>query len=64
MNVVDGSSVLLNDIWNFFRKNNNDLANKAMTEIITEMDHPVLFTPIFMLHPCCTAELLSSLPMR
>lgn len=51
-------------MWNFFRKNNPDIENKAMTEILTEMDHPVLFTPIFMLHSCRTAELLTSLPMR
>lgn len=61
---IDGSSVLLGDVWNYFRKTNINLANKPMTEILTEMDHPVLFTPIFMLHPCRTSELLISLPQR
>lgn len=64
ISLVDGSSVVLNDIWNYFRKNNVDIGNKAITEIITEMDHPVLFTPTFILHPCRTAEILTSLPNR
>ncbi|KAG4070714.1 hypothetical protein HA402_013634 [Bradysia odoriphaga] len=59
---LDGSSILLQDVWTFFRKTNTELTNKPMVEILTEMDHPVLFTPVFMLHPCRTAELLTSLP--
>ncbi|KAJ6636087.1 1-phosphatidylinositol 4,5-bisphosphate phosphodiesterase [Pseudolycoriella hygida] len=58
----DGSSILLNDVWNYFIRTNSDLADKPLTEILTEMDHPVLFTPAFMLHPCRTSELLVSLP--
>lgn len=62
--ILDGSSILLKDVWNFFRTTNAELTNKPMIEILTEMDHPVLFTPVFMLHPCRTAELLTSLPER
>lgn len=61
---VDGSSIRLSDVWNYFRKTNSDLVCKPLTEILTEMDHPVLFTPVFMLHPCQTSTLLSSLPQR
>lgn len=61
---IDGTSILLSDVWNYFRKTNADVANKPMTEILTEMDHPVLFTPVFMLHPCQTSALLTSLPQR
>lgn len=33
-----------------------------MLDILTQMEHPVLFKPFFTLHPCRIAELLNSIP--
>lgn len=35
---------------------------KNMLNILTQMEHPVLFKPFLTLHPCRIAEVLQSLP--
>ncbi|KAH8284655.1 hypothetical protein KR018_010443 [Drosophila ironensis] len=51
----DGSLLDLDAIWRLFmpETNPNDLY-----QILTQMDHPVLFKPFMALHPCRTAEVL------
>lgn len=58
----DGKPINLEDAWKIFK---NPLAdNKSqstMLSILTQSDHPVLFTPFLGLHPCRTAELLNQM---
>ncbi|XP_017061409.1 ubiquitin-like-conjugating enzyme ATG10 [Drosophila ficusphila] len=51
----NGSLLDLEAIWNLFmaETNANDLY-----QILTQMEHPVLFRPFMALHPCRTAEVL------
>lgn len=61
----DGSLLTLDDAWKIFNDIDVDLAKKSqlnMYEILTQMEHPVLFKPFLTLHPCRIAEVLHSLP--
>lgn len=63
--IVDGSLLTLEDAWKIF----NDLSPKQdntmqrnMLNILSQMEHPVLFRPFLTLHPCRIAEVLRTLP--
>lgn len=62
-----GALLTLDDAWELFRDHmsNDQLDAKNqlnMLNILTQMEHPVLFKPFLTLHPCRIAEVLSQLP--
>ncbi|XP_059612846.1 ubiquitin-like-conjugating enzyme ATG10 isoform X1 [Phlebotomus argentipes] len=53
----DGSSVRHEDVWKLLKIEEKP---KDFFSVLTQMDHPALFRPIWTLHPCRTAEILES----
>ncbi|KAH8319567.1 hypothetical protein KR074_000529 [Drosophila pseudoananassae] len=51
----DGSLLDLDAVWRLFMPQTN---SEDLYQILTQMDHPVLFRPFMALHPCRTAEVL------
>ncbi|KAH8258114.1 hypothetical protein KR038_005964 [Drosophila bunnanda] len=51
----DGSLLDLDATWQCFMP---DSKASELYQILTQMDHPVLFKPFMALHPCRTAEVL------
>ncbi|EDV37802.1 uncharacterized protein Dana_GF13639 [Drosophila ananassae] len=51
----DGSLLDLDAVWQLFMPETN---SEDLYQILTQMDHPVLFRPFMALHPCRTAEVL------
>ncbi|XP_017097472.2 ubiquitin-like-conjugating enzyme ATG10 [Drosophila bipectinata] len=51
----DGSLLDLDAVWRLFMSETN---SEDLYQILTQMDHPVLFRPFMALHPCRTAEVL------
>ncbi|KAH8291073.1 hypothetical protein KR054_008233 [Drosophila jambulina] len=51
----DGSLLDLDATWQCFMP---DSRASDLYQILTQMDHPVLFRPFMALHPCRTAEVL------
>lgn len=52
----------LDGAWAIF---NDDQCNRRtieMRNVLTQMEHPILFKPFLTLHPCRTAEVLRLLP--
>lgn len=48
--------------WEIF---NDSVCNQhtiEMRNVLTQMEHPILFKPFLTLHPCRTAEVLQLLP--
>uniref|UniRef100_A0A1A9W6Z1 TsaA-like domain-containing protein n=1 Tax=Glossina brevipalpis TaxID=37001 RepID=A0A1A9W6Z1_9MUSC len=62
----DGKIITLEKAWDIFKFDRNDdetrLTRQQMLNILTQMEHPILFKPYLCLHPCRTAELLSQTP--
>lgn len=59
----DGSMVTdYERIWSIFksRLNKDTIESMDMYSALTQIDHPVLQTPIWALHPCKTPELLEN----
>lgn len=55
----------LEDAWKIFNDPGSGgmIGNSLnMMNILTQMEHPILFKPFLTLHPCRIAELLHSLP--
>lgn len=40
----------------------NDESRNEMRDMITQAEHPILFKPYFMLHPCKVNEVLAKFP--
>lgn len=53
--LTDGSLLDLDAVWQLFMPETN---SEDLYQILTQMDHPVLFRPFMALHPCRTAEVL------
>ncbi|XP_016990522.1 ubiquitin-like-conjugating enzyme ATG10 [Drosophila rhopaloa] len=51
----DGSLLDLEATWKLFMP---ETKARGLYQILTQMDHPVLFRPFMALHPCRTAEVL------
>ncbi|XP_017078590.1 ubiquitin-like-conjugating enzyme ATG10 [Drosophila eugracilis] len=51
----DGSLLDLEEAWKLFMPETKAI---DLYQILTQMDHPVLFRPFMALHPCRTAEVL------
>lgn len=63
----DGALLTLDDAWELFKDHEpnqqSDAKNQLnMLNILTQMEHPVLFKPFLTLHPCRIAEVLTQLP--
>lgn len=55
----------LDEAWKIFKDLNPMQSCKIqqnMLQILTQMEHPILFKPFLTLHPCRIAEVLQSLP--
>lgn len=57
----DGTLLTLDEAWRLFNDTTGTTTTSAMPAVLTEMDHPMLFTPFHTLHPCRTAELLGAI---
>lgn len=57
----DGTLLTLDEAWQLFSGRDSTATGIAMPTVLTEMEHPVLFTPFHTLHPCRTAELLGAI---
>ncbi|KAL9915935.1 autophagy-related 10 [Glossina fuscipes fuscipes] len=58
----DGKIISLEKAWDIFQAARGDetqYTRQRMLNILTQMEHPVLFKPCLCLHPCRTAELLA-----
>ncbi|GAB0097873.1 ubiquitin-like-conjugating enzyme ATG10 [Sergentomyia squamirostris] len=51
----DGSSISHEDIWSLLQIEDK---SRDFLSVLTQMDHPALFTPLWTLHPCRTADLI------
>lgn len=61
----DGSLVSLEEVWDLFLVNTKLEENKDdLLNVITQSEHPLLFRPFFLLHPCKVNEVLSTFPNR
>lgn len=63
----DGSLLQLEDIWDIFQENlnsSNNYLKDNMLSIITQAEHPILFRPFFLLHPCKTNDVLNNFTKR
>lgn len=51
----------LEEAWHIFNTSCSDVKppRSDLLSILTETDHPILFRPFFMIHPCRTAEILA-----
>ncbi|XP_017132844.1 ubiquitin-like-conjugating enzyme ATG10 [Drosophila elegans] len=52
----DGSLLDLEATWQLFMP---ETKGSGLYQVLTQMDHPVLFRPFMALHPCRTAEVLT-----
>lgn len=63
--IQDGSLLTLDEAWTIFNdlgpKHSNSI-QQNMLNVLTQMEHPVLFKPFLTLHPCRIAEVLQTLP--
>lgn len=50
----DGTKLTLEEFWKYNSQFNTD----SMYDTLTQLDHPVLQTPILTLHPCRTHEVI------
>lgn len=48
--------------WNIFNDDQCNHRTIEMQNVLTQMEHPILFKPFLTLHPCRTAEVLQMLP--
>uniref|UniRef100_A0A182RIK3 Ubiquitin-like-conjugating enzyme ATG10 n=1 Tax=Anopheles funestus TaxID=62324 RepID=A0A182RIK3_ANOFN len=62
-NIYDegGERFNIEEAWNILHISET-VPSKEMYQAITMVHHPILFRPYLNLHPCKTAELMSSLP--
>ncbi|XP_055687185.1 ubiquitin-like-conjugating enzyme ATG10 [Lutzomyia longipalpis] len=51
----DGSSLSYEEIWSLLKIEEKP---RDLFSVLTQMDHPGLFRPIWTLHPCRTSEIL------
>lgn len=58
----DGTQLTLDDAWELFKQHMPNAIELNMLNILTQMEHPILFKPFLTLHPCRIAEVLSQLP--
>lgn len=64
----NGTLVRIDEAWSIFNGHYQpfndatavDAKSEYMRSVLTEMDHPVLYTPILTLHPCKTPELMAT----
>lgn len=59
---LGGTLLDLDGAWEIF---NDDVCTQKtieMRNVLTQMEHPILFRPFLTLHPCRTAEVLQRLP--
>lgn len=54
MNVPDGSPLSLDEIQGI----NLDMTNQDLNQVVTQAEHPMLFSPYFMIHPCRTKDIM------
>ncbi|XP_075169190.1 autophagy-related 10 [Haematobia irritans] len=60
----DGKMLSLDNVWKLFHFDNSfKYSREDMLNILTQMEHPVLFKPFMCLHPCRTAEILAQTPL-
>jgi ubiquitin-like-conjugating enzyme ATG10 len=59
--INDGRLLSLEDVWCHVHASFQDSLQENRWSVLTQQEHPVLRRPFYMLHPCCTAELLSCL---
>lgn len=66
LSIEDGVLLTLDDAWVLFKDHisNQPLHSNElnMLNVLTQMEHPILFKPFLTLHPCRIAEVLSQLP--
>lgn len=59
----DGSYLTHDEAWRIFSDSSpRDAIKQNMLNILTQMEHPMLFRPFLTLHPCRIAEVLHALP--
>lgn len=54
--LADGSLLDIDAIWSLFMPTTS---RSDLYQMLTPMEHPVLFRPFMALHPCRTAEVLA-----
>lgn len=47
----------------FVERNELDVAQEDLNQVLTQMEHPLFFRPFLALHPCKTRELLAESPV-
>lgn len=47
----------------FVERNELDATQEDLNQVLTQMEHPLLFRPFLALHPCKTRELLAESPV-
>ncbi|XP_071447190.1 ubiquitin-like-conjugating enzyme ATG10 [Hetaerina americana] len=57
----NGELLSLEEIWNEVHESLKPEDTRALWELITQQEHPVLGKPFFQVHPCRTAKFLISL---
>ena len=61
----DGLLVDLEQVWDIFQENEKTVfSREELLSTITQAEHPVLFKPFFLLHPCKFHEVLKNFPER
>lgn len=66
--IADGTMLTLDDVWKLFRDHymtehqSHTEHQFNMLNILTQMEHPILFKPFMTLHPCQISEVLHQLP--
>lgn len=61
--ISDGSLISLSDISKIFVENFEFRSCRdQMLNIVTQSEHPILFRPYFMIHPCKISQVLSKFP--
>lgn len=58
---LDGTLLDLDGAWDIFNDDQCNQNTVQMRNVLTQMEHPILFKPFLTLHPCRTAEVLQML---
>lgn len=54
----DGSSISYEDVWSLLKIEDS---SRDLLSVLTQMDHPAHFRPLWTLHPCKTSEILEGI---
>lgn len=62
--ISDGTLLTLDAAWELFKDHlpDHQLHTNQLLNILTQMEHPILFKPFLTLHPCRISEVLHQLP--